>query len=130
MGLALCYFVIVFSVLLALRLPRLGKRELILVLFVRLFDLRLFGLVRFLFPFVSGMGCGLLLLHSLDFYLTVFAIPLILYYYVHCICTHGPVWLIALIKYLSIYLSIFITTLRVFKFDKILRYSVTTKLFR
>ena len=34
-----------FSVLLALRLPRLGKRELILVLFVRLFDLRLFGFV-------------------------------------------------------------------------------------
>ena len=32
------------SVLLALRLPRLGKRELILVLFVRLFDLCLFGL--------------------------------------------------------------------------------------
>ena len=28
-----------FPVLLALRLPRLGKRELILVLFVRLFDL-------------------------------------------------------------------------------------------
>ena len=34
-----------FSVLLALRLPRFGKRELILVLFVRLFDLRLFGFV-------------------------------------------------------------------------------------
>ena len=33
-----------FSVFLALRLSRLGKRELILVLFVRLFDLRLFGL--------------------------------------------------------------------------------------
>ena len=33
-----------FSVLLALRLPRLGKRELILLLFVRLFDLCLFGL--------------------------------------------------------------------------------------
>ena len=33
-----------FSVLLVLRLPRLGKRELILVLFVRLFDLYLFGL--------------------------------------------------------------------------------------
>ena len=32
-----------FSVLLALRFPRLGKRELILVLFVRLFDLCLFG---------------------------------------------------------------------------------------
>ena len=33
-----------FSVLLALRLPRLGKRRLILVLFVRLIDLCLFGL--------------------------------------------------------------------------------------
>ena len=32
-----------FYWLLALRLPRLGKRELILVLFVRLFDLLLFG---------------------------------------------------------------------------------------
>ena len=47
-----------FSVLLALQLPRLGKRELILVLFVRLFDLRLFGFVCFLF-LVSGKGCGL-----------------------------------------------------------------------
>ena len=46
-----------FSVLLALRLHRLGKRELILVLFVRLFDLRLFCFVCFLF--VSGKGCGL-----------------------------------------------------------------------
>ena len=36
-----------FSVLLALRSPRLGKRELILVLFVRLFDLRLSGFVCF-----------------------------------------------------------------------------------
>ena len=48
-----------FSVLLILRLPRLGKRELILVLFVRLFDLRLFGFVCFLFLLVSGKGCGL-----------------------------------------------------------------------
>ena len=32
--LALCYFVLVFSGLLVLRLPRFGKRELILVLFV------------------------------------------------------------------------------------------------
>ena len=48
-----------FSVLLALRLPRLGKRELILVLFVRLFDLCLFGFVAFLFLLVSGKGCGL-----------------------------------------------------------------------
>ena len=48
-----------FSVLLALRLPRLGKRELILEFFVRLFDLRLFGFVCFLFLLVSGKGCGL-----------------------------------------------------------------------
>ena len=48
-----------FSVLLALRLPRLGKRELILVLFVRLFDLCLFGFVGFLFLLVSGKGCSL-----------------------------------------------------------------------
>ena len=34
-----------FSVLLVLRLPRLGEREIILVLFVRLFDLCLFGFV-------------------------------------------------------------------------------------
>ena len=33
-----------FSVLLALRLPRLGKSELILVLFVGLFDLSCLGL--------------------------------------------------------------------------------------
>ena len=38
-----------FSVLLALQLPRLGKRELVLVLFVCLFDLLLFGFVCFLF---------------------------------------------------------------------------------
>ena len=48
-----------FSVLLALRLPSLGKRELILVLFVRLFDLCLLGFVGFLFFLVSGKGCGL-----------------------------------------------------------------------
>ena len=48
-----------FSVLLALRLPRLGKRELNLVLFLRLFDLCLFGFVGFLFLLGSGKGCGL-----------------------------------------------------------------------
>ena len=48
-----------FSVLLVLRLPRLGKRELILVLFVCLFDLCLFGFVGFLFLLGSGKGCGL-----------------------------------------------------------------------
>ena len=58
-----------FSVLLVLRLPRLGKRVLILVLFVRLFDLCLFGFVGFLFLLVCGKGCGLC---SLDFSLTFF----------------------------------------------------------
>ena len=40
-----------FSVLLVLRLPRLGKRELILVLFVRLFGLCLCQICRFPLPF-------------------------------------------------------------------------------
>ena len=48
-----------FSVLLVLRLPGLGKRELILVLFVLLFDLCLFRFVGFLFLLGSGKGCGL-----------------------------------------------------------------------
>ena len=61
-----------FSVLLVLRLPRLGKRELILVLFVRLFDLCLFGFVGFLLLLGSGKGCGLWLWHTLDFSLTFF----------------------------------------------------------
>ena len=51
--------ILCFSVLLALRLPRLGKREQILVLFVRLFDLCLFGFVCFLFLLMSGKDCGL-----------------------------------------------------------------------
>ena len=56
------YFVplfLVFSVLLALRLPRLGKRELILVLYVCLIGLCLFGFVGFLFPLMSCKGCCL-----------------------------------------------------------------------
>ena len=48
-----------FSVLLALQLPCLGKRELILVFFVRLFNLCLFGFVCYLFLLVSGKGCDL-----------------------------------------------------------------------
>ena len=76
-----------FSVLLLLRLPRFGKRELILVFFVRLFGLCLFGFVGFLFLLGSlgrewgggggggergGGGCGLWLWHSLNFSLTFF----------------------------------------------------------
>ena len=63
-----------FSVLLVLRLPRLGKRELILVLFVRLFGLCLFRFVGFLFLLGSGKGCGLCLWHSLNFSLTFFTL--------------------------------------------------------
>ena len=63
-----------FSVLLVLRLPRLGKRELILVLFIRLFCLCLFRFVGFLFLLGSGKGCGLWLWHSLDFSLTFFLV--------------------------------------------------------
>ena len=54
--LTLCYFVLGFSILLASRLPRLGKRELMLVFFVRLFDLRLFG---FAVSFPLGVWEGL-----------------------------------------------------------------------
>ena len=52
-------FRVSFSVLLVLRLPRLEKRELILVLFVRLFCLCLFRFVGFLFLLGFGKGCGL-----------------------------------------------------------------------
>ena len=48
-----------FSVLLILRLPRLGKRELILVLFVRLFGLCSFGFVGFLSLLGFGKSSGL-----------------------------------------------------------------------
>ena len=67
-----------FSVLLVLRLPRLGRRELIWVLFVRLFGLYLFGFVGFLFLLGSGKGFGLWLWHSLDFSLTFFCTCLVL----------------------------------------------------
>ena len=63
-GNLLCVFpcvilLLCFSVLLVLRLLRLGKRELILVLFVRLFGLCLFRFVGFLFLLGSGKGCDL-----------------------------------------------------------------------
>ena len=45
------------------------------MLFLRLFDLRLFGFVCFLFLLVSENGCGLCLWHSLDFSLTFLVIP-------------------------------------------------------
>ena len=42
------------------------------MLFVHLFDLRLFDFVCFLFLLVYGKGCSLRLWHSLDFSLTLF----------------------------------------------------------
>ena len=67
----LCYFVLVFFSPFSIAITSLEK-ELILVLFVRLFDLHLFGFVSFLFLLVSEKGCGLWLWHSLDFSLTYF----------------------------------------------------------
>ena len=60
LSLALCYFVLVFLSHFSIAITSLGiERELILVLFARLFDLRLFNFVCFLFHFVSWTGCGL-----------------------------------------------------------------------
>ena len=53
-----------FLVLLVLRLTRLGKRELILVLFVHLFGLCLFRFVGFLFLLGSGLFSYLFLVGS------------------------------------------------------------------
>ena len=64
----LCLTLCPFSI----AITSLGETELILVLFVRLFDLCLFGFVGFLFLLVSGKGCSLWLWHSLDFSLTFF----------------------------------------------------------
>ena len=62
-----------FSVLLVLRLPRLGKRELILVLFVRLFGLCLFRFVgwvweglRFVIVALPGLFSYLFFMHYGD----------------------------------------------------------------
>ena len=70
--LSVCHFVLVFFNPFSIAIPRLGKRELILVLSVRLFGLCLFRFVGFLFLLESGKGCGLWLCHTLDFSLTFF----------------------------------------------------------
>ena len=58
--LTLCHFVLVFFSPFSIAIASHGEeRELILVLFVRLFDLCMFGFVGFLFLLVSGKGCGL-----------------------------------------------------------------------
>ena len=60
--LTMCHFALVFFSPFSIAIPRLGKRELILVLFVRLFDLCLFRFVGFLFLWCLGRAavcdCG------------------------------------------------------------------------
>ena len=48
------HLVLFYSSVFLVQLPRLGKRELILVLFARLLDLCLFGFVGFAFLLVCG----------------------------------------------------------------------------
>ena len=58
--LSVCHFVLVFFSPFSIAITSLGEeRELILVLFVRLFGMCLFGFVGFLFLLGSGKGCGL-----------------------------------------------------------------------
>ena len=62
LSLNLFYFVLVFFSPFSIAITSLGEERanlLILVLFVRLFHLYLFGFVSFLFLLVSGKGCGL-----------------------------------------------------------------------
>ena len=70
--LSVCRFVLVFFGPFGIAVASLGEGRLVLVLFVRLFGLCLFGFVGFLFLLGSGKGCGLRLWHSLDFSLTFF----------------------------------------------------------
>ena len=65
-----------FAVLSALRSPRLGERELVCVLLVRLFVLRVSVCVSFLFLSVPGIGCVLCLWHSLAFSVVLSLFPL------------------------------------------------------
>ena len=57
--LALCYFVLMFISPISIAITSLGEERASLGAFVRLFDLRLFAFVCFLFLLVSGWGCGL-----------------------------------------------------------------------
>ena len=59
LNLVLCYFVLVFFSPFGTAIISLEENQANLVLFVRLFDLRLFGFVCFLFLLVSWKGCGL-----------------------------------------------------------------------
>ena len=77
--LSMCHFVLVFFSPFSIAITSLGEERgnLILVLFVRLFDLCSFRFVGFLFLLGSGKGCGLWLWHPLDFSLTFFKPPVV-----------------------------------------------------
>ena len=85
----LCYFVLVFFSPFSIAITSLGEeRELILVLFVRLFDLRLFGFVCFLFLCVWD---------GLQF--VIVALPGLFSYPFLCDC--GTPWTFLLLFFLS-----------------------------
>ena len=91
----LCHFVLVFFSPFSTAITSLGEeRELILVLFVRLFNLWLFGFVGFLFLLVSVKGCGLWLLHFLDFSFIFFFTYSVVFIYMY-VLVHLFLFLIA-----------------------------------
>ena len=57
--LTLCYFVLVFFSPFSIVITSLGEDKANLSVIVRLFDLRLFGFVSFLFLLMFWKGCGL-----------------------------------------------------------------------
>ena len=59
LSLALRYFILVFFSPFSIAITSLGEERANLSASVRLFDLRLFGFVCFLFLLVSGKGCDL-----------------------------------------------------------------------
>ena len=83
-----------FSVLLALRLPRLGKRELILVLFVCLIDLCLFWICRFPLPLDvwEGLRFVIVALPGLFSYLFVFCKNMITFVSERCVIVGYDFW--------------------------------------
>ena len=119
-----------FSVLLALRLPRLGKRQLILVLFVRLFDLHLFGFVCLLLPLgvCEGLRLVIVALPGLVSYLFRLA-------HIHCVdlvmrwlisarrhtCWINLSFLTLLIVWIGIMCSYSINTYLIYLFCKVMK---------
>ena len=69
-----------FSVLLVLRLPRLGKRELILLLFVHLFDLVLVWTYRFPLPLGVWEGLRFVIVALPGLFSYLFLIVIFLFY--------------------------------------------------